>query len=273
MGRVVRLYKNIIFISVIGLLVSFTFLFSCRSSKKLAKPSLETYNQYKEKYDFITDNAFDFDWFSSKISLKSGGLSANGQIRMQKDSVIWLSLSVFIEVARIKITPDSVFFYNKLQSEYYAGDYTFLEKNFLLKVDFATLQSIFVGNDLPMYGKPRYISYPDTENSSEVTYQFIDRIISEDQITKTERQMLNVGFSDGKIHSGTTLSQGFELSTRYANFISTEKGLFPTNHVYLLKDYATNQMIELELKFDTPVLDKPLTFPFSVSENAKPISF
>lgn len=64
------------------------------------------------------------------------------------DSIIYLNLNRSgIELVRVVLTPDSVTYVNKLQHEYYAGDYTFLRRVFGLPLDFDMIQSLLNGVD------------------------------------------------------------------------------------------------------------------------------
>lgn len=193
---------------------------------------------------------------------------------MHKDSVIWLSVTKFIEVARIKLTPDSVYFLNQLQNEYYVGDYSFLQKNFGLEMDFGILQALFTGNDIPVYGKLTYAAYRHLEDSSKVVFQFKDRPLFKGNKLKAEKQYLAVNLDNGRICFGAyTLSKQMEFESEYLKYTATERGYFPTEQEFIVKDYSANKMYGIELIFDKPALDKPLTFPFNIPNKAKPISF
>ena len=254
---------------------------SCRSTKKLSQSSTASngtfipFEKYKEKYDFIADNAFTFDWFSAKFTIKTGDLSASGQIRMRKDSVIWVSVVKFIEIARIKLTPDSLFFHNKIQNEYYAGDYAFLKKNFGIEMDFALLESLLTGNDFPLYKKIPYVMYQTPSAAQEIIeFSCRDRVLFKgNSSVKVETQTLHIGFSDGRIRSGMfRLSQGIECRTHYSQHTETARGYFPKSQIFELKDFASQKAYGFELRFDLPILDTPQSFPFSIPNSAKLIS-
>ena len=77
----------------------------------------------------IEDNSFEFDNLQAKFDVKfkdkyGGNVGLKGQLRMQNDSVIWLSLSLKlgVEVARVMITDDSVKFINRTDRTYFAID-------------------------------------------------------------------------------------------------------------------------------------------------------
>ena len=68
-----------------------------------------------------------------KVSLEKEEekLAFQGYFVNRIDSIIYLNLNRSgIELARVVLTPDSVIYVNKLEHEYYAGDYTFLRRVF-----------------------------------------------------------------------------------------------------------------------------------------------
>ncbi len=132
------------------------FLFSCKSTRHVIKEPIKEYGA-DFLFEKLKENEFKFDWISAKFKLdividkKKNSLT--GQLRMRKDSVLWVSFSpaLGIEMARLLITTDSVKFINRINKTYFLGDYK-LVNNFLdSNVDFDVLQSILLGNDLTYY--------------------------------------------------------------------------------------------------------------------------
>ncbi|GGK75342.1 DUF4292 domain-containing protein [Rufibacter glacialis] len=94
----------------------------------------------------------DYTYFSAKgkVQSENSGLSANITLRMKKDEVIWASVQKLgFEVARLKITPDSVYMVNKVQNETLIGSFALLAKRYNVDVDFKTLQELLIGNYVP----------------------------------------------------------------------------------------------------------------------------
>ena len=62
------------------------------------------------------------------------------------DSLLYIHLSVAgLEAGRALATPDNFLYINKLQKNYYDGDYTFFQQFLELDIDFYTFQAIFTG--------------------------------------------------------------------------------------------------------------------------------
>src|SRR5690606_14821280 len=74
-------------------------------------------------------NEINFNYLSGKAKInyadKNTDVNAALNIRVKKDSVIWLSLTVAlgIEASRCLITKDSLFMLDRINNHYYAYDY------------------------------------------------------------------------------------------------------------------------------------------------------
>lgn len=74
-------------------------------------------------------------------------ITISGQVRLGRDSVLWLSANKLIELGRAKFTPDSVFVYAKVMNRYFAGTYADLQGVLGISTDYATLQTLFMGEN------------------------------------------------------------------------------------------------------------------------------
>ncbi len=72
-------------------------------------------------------------------------------IRMKKDSIIWISVvpALGIEVARVRITPDSVALINRLEKTYFADNLQALKTRFNVDLTFNMVQALLIGNYVP----------------------------------------------------------------------------------------------------------------------------
>ena len=91
----------------------------------------------------------DFRFMTAKGKAQFGDQAGNINLRIRKDSVIWISASLIgIEGGRIYITRDSVQVLDKLHREYYAGDFEYLSQRLNVPVNFEMLQALLLGNYL-----------------------------------------------------------------------------------------------------------------------------
>jgi hypothetical protein len=96
----------------------------------------------------------DFRFLSAKgkaqFDLQGNQQAANINVRIRKDSVIWISASLIgFEGVRAYITRDSVQVLDKLHREYYAGDFAYLSQRLNVPVNFEMVQALLLGNYLP----------------------------------------------------------------------------------------------------------------------------
>ncbi|MCR5192642.1 MAG: DUF4292 domain-containing protein [Bacteroidales bacterium] len=76
------------------------------------------------------------------------GVAVTGQIRMLRDSIIWISVNKFVEMGRIVATPTRVRGFVRIPGVYFDGGYEEIASRWGIDVDFATLQALLLG-DLP----------------------------------------------------------------------------------------------------------------------------
>ena len=66
--------------------------------------------------------------------------------RMEKDKAIWLSAP--LGIAKVLITPEKAAFFNRLDSTYFNGDFSYISRLLGVEVDFDALQNLLLGNAL-----------------------------------------------------------------------------------------------------------------------------
>jgi len=154
--------KRLIFFSfaIVALLAS------CRSHKNLErsdntvdKPATNTATT--PALDFVRN--VDFKYYTANFSCEVEGIAVSGQIRIARDSMIWISVNKFIEVGRVVITPDSVKGFARVVNKYFTGSFADLKQRFGLDLDYASLQALLLGN-LP----PRCLSSGKPERSGDM---------------------------------------------------------------------------------------------------------
>lgn len=92
----------------------------------------------------------------------------SGNFRIQKDSLIWLSLSMFgFEGARAMLTPDTFRLLNKISNEYLVKHQNFIQNWLLLPLNFNMLQQLIAGEIISINEKATLAA---TEDSSYTIY-------------------------------------------------------------------------------------------------------
>ena len=98
------------------------------------------------------ENEIKADWLSSDANANYAGkpmnVSADMNIRFKRDSIIWINVKKlgFVNIARVKVTPDSVFIVNYLQNSYIAKDLKYIETKYNIPADFKLIQNLLLGN-------------------------------------------------------------------------------------------------------------------------------
>ena len=128
---------------------------ACKSSNKVAtsvvKPDVTPPLSIQTIFKNLENNEIKADWLSGDVDADYKGkpmnLSASMTTRFRRDSVIWLNIKKLgFNIARAKVTPDSIFVVNYIQSNYIAEDLKYIEKKYNIPADFKVLQNILLGN-------------------------------------------------------------------------------------------------------------------------------
>lgn len=126
------------------------FLGSCKSSKKVFDGTLDENLSAKTIIRNHYKNQVDFRTLSSRVRIDySDGESTQSvtvSLRIEKNKAIWISAP--LGVVKAYITPERVSFYNKLQNEYFDGDFTYLSKLLGAELDFDKVQNLLLGQAL-----------------------------------------------------------------------------------------------------------------------------
>ena len=141
---------------------------SCKPTKEITvqkeitpQPAISKEITKDSVFDNMSKSQFRFEWLTAKFSADyeadNNNTSFSGQIRMRKDSVIWISISKFsIEIARMLITEDSVQFINWMDNYYFKSDFNYINRFINNAVDFDMLQAFFIGNDFKYYENDKF---------------------------------------------------------------------------------------------------------------------
>jgi hypothetical protein len=133
---------------------------SCKSSKVNSEGKVDERlttkviikNHYKNQLAFRTISG------RMKVEYNDGSAvqSINVSLRIEKDKAIWLSAP--LGVVKALITPKRVTFYNKLQNEYFDGDFDYLSNLLGTDLDFSKVQNLLLGQALFDLRTEKYIS-------------------------------------------------------------------------------------------------------------------
>lgn len=120
-------------------------LTGCRSQKEAAATRPETRTETPPAV--VTPPAYVPAYYTANFACTAQGMTANGQIRMQQDSVIWLSATKVIELGRAMLTPDSVKVYVKVAGRCFRGSYMDIYRRFRYRTTFDEVQKMLTAPD------------------------------------------------------------------------------------------------------------------------------
>ncbi len=249
------------------------FMVSCKSARSVIK---EPIKEYGADYIFekLKENELKFDWFSAKFNLdlvidnKKNSLS--GQIRVRKDSVIWLSLSpaLGIEMARMIISTDTVKFINRINKTYFVGDENIVNDFLDSNVDYDVIQSILLGNDLTYYEDGKFRATYDSKEYHLVTgdrqklKKYVKTQADAERIFIQNILLNPETFKITQMKIKEVKKENKKLDATYSDFNHIDDQLFPHKVFY---DLVADKNIQVNLRYSKIVIDKPQDFPFKIS--------
>ncbi|MFT3932943.1 MAG: DUF4292 domain-containing protein [Chitinophagaceae bacterium] len=181
-------------------------------------------------------------------------------IRMQKDSIIWISVNATIfsyEALRVLITPDSVMVLNKKDKIVQLRSVSYLKEITDLPFDFHTVQDLLLGN--PIYLDSNVVSYK--KNDQSITLMNIGPLF---------KHLLSITNGDFLLQH-SKLDDVDPLRNRTADLTYT--GYENQNGV----KFATERRIsvsekgklDVDMNFKQYSFNETLSYPFSIPKNFK----
>ncbi len=212
-----------------------------------------------EKLKAVKSSQASFNTLSGKakaaLSIGSNSNDVTMNIRIKNNEAIWVSVTAIagLEVARALITPDSVRVINRLENEYIKKPFSYLYDFTNNKINFATLQSILVGNvisDLLTESTEININGTQAELESNIE-SMMYKILVDD---KNKVVSLNL----------TDAAAAQSLFVSYGDFQAVSQQQI--SHSIVMKSQAKSKNISLDLKFSKIELDVPIDIPFRVPD-------
>jgi hypothetical protein len=201
----------------------------------------------------------------SKISFKSHQQdidNANVNIRVRKDSLIWLSVSKLgIEAVRGLITRDSIVIIDKIHREYSVYDFPALSKQFNFNMNFALLQALIVGN-LPLPKRPA--QKIKNERDYLLLRQSEGKVLVENYIGEQDRKLKKLMVTEQPTKN--TLRLDYEDFTSLNNFVFPYTSLVTVDY----KSQSDGQFYQTLLRIKhnkVELVEKNPGFPFTIPSN------
>lgn len=245
---------------------------SCKTKRAIIKRPLKEQGEtfLLEK---MAESELDFKSFNARCAVtvitdKKSKTDFRGQLRIQKDSIIWMSLSpaLGIEVARLMITQDSIWFINRIDKTYFKGDYDFINSFFQTTVDFDILQALLLGNDMVDYEDENFrasIDAMDYRLSANRRAQKKKLLRDEESPNILVQNIwLNPDhFKIVKVNLKEFGEENKQLEVRYSRFGAVHDQLMAGMLEMLLQ---AEKKLQITMQYNGIAIDESLKFPFNI---------
>ena len=251
--------KNFTYSIVLGLL----FL-GCKSTKTVrstetldpkmsVKQIVKNHNKFQSKFNTLQGRL--------KVEYIQGDRSEvhTLTLRMENDKTIWVN--AFLNMVRVKITPERVRFYNKLDNTYFDGDYALISEFLGADLQFENLQNLLLGEAIfdlkskEFKKAPHANSYKLTPKQPNALFDLL--YLVNPTYFKLDAQQLS------------QTAEKNVLKIQYRSYQKVEGLVLPENIAITATN--TNEQTTLNLNLKSVSLEQPLRFPFNIPKGFKAI--
>ena len=262
MNRQIHIKQQIFrIVFVIAILL---FVASCKSTQSIvASGKASDKLSAKQVIKQHQKNDADFKTLQGKVKIditqnqKEQGSTFN--LRIEKDKVIWLSAK--LGLARMMITPEKVRFYNKLDNEYFDGDYKLLSDFVGVDLDFNKVQNILLGQAIYNLKEEPY-----TVSVNENSYALQP---------KDQSALLELFYLINPSHFKMDSLQLFQqlkkriLQVDYKSYQEVKKQILPKDiRIIAVED---SDEVAITMEFKSLTLNEDVRFPFRIPAGYKEI--
>jgi hypothetical protein len=272
---------NLLLRSII-VIVFATCISACTSSRKAIRTPIK-----EQGAEFLTtklkEHELKFDQFSAKFSVtyqvNGKKTSASGNLRIEHDSIIWISISpaLGIEAVRFMLTPDSIKFINRLNNTYFARNFAYINQLLNKTLDYDMAQAFLLGNDFSLYDSTSFKASVDNQQYKLITEnrrklrRFVRR--SEDEISiPIQAIWLDPGnFKVLKVLLKEAERDSRKFQATYSEFESVNEELIPGNLEFKVE--TDKQKISIKIIYSKIQINQDQTYPFRIPDTFKETDF
>lgn len=246
---------------------------SCSATRKIIKePLKEQGTEYLFKN--LKEHELKYHYFAAKFSASftenKKETQITGQIRIKRDSLIWVSISPLmgIEMARLLITNDSIWFINRMDNTYFSGNLEYINKLINSSLDFDMVQSFLTGNDFSRYENT---SFKGGIDNSEYTLETSNRhklkkYLKDNRDIKIPLQRIWLNpenFKISRILIRELMPNGRKAEAVY-NYETIDGQLVPIKVNFDVE--TEKEKTRLDISYSKVTISDSLQFPFKIPE-------
>ncbi len=253
-----------------SLLFSLFLLASCSANRQLQQADGTTTVKLKKrsaKYlqKQLKAQELAVDWLSARARITFKDPTQvrkfNADIRMRKDSVIWMRIKKLkVEAFRILITTDSIYVIDRLKKEYYVEDLKLVEEKFNFPGQFQALQTTILGN--PYFFEQQKLSASVANQQYQLTGDSGVRTKSDYFLNGQTYTLEEMAFFD--------VERNRKLNILLEAYTPVLEGAFQFAHnrQFEVESEETGD-VTIKMKFSKVELNVPKSIKFSISSRYK----
>jgi len=243
--------------------LSLLFLTACSTKKRVQADGTTIVDLKKRSSKYLLKKMkakeLAVEWLSAraKITYKDEAQTRkfNANIRMRKDSVIWMNIKkLSVEAFRVLITQDSIHIIDRLEKKYYIHGLDFVEEKFNFPGQFQALQTAILGN--PYFFDGQKLSSTIADQQYQLTTGAEIRTRSKYLVNGLDYSLEKMSFFD--------VERDRKLGIDLSNYLEVMDDLiFPHKRTYTVESKETGAA-KIEMKFSKIELNVPKNIIFSV---------
>lgn len=240
---------------------------SCKSNKNITGTNVIEKISTKKIISNHYTKDFHQETVFAKLNAKYRGRKSSAtvsiKLRLEKDKTIWMSATKLgIPLAKVKITPNRVIYYEKIKKTYFDGDFSLLSKWLGTELDFEKVQNILLGQAVLNLKKGRYNSIINNQS-----YQLSSKKNNDLFGILFFMNPTNFKLNKQEIRS---LEKQQSLTVSYPKYREIKGEQFPRN--INIRAIDSQNLTIINIEYRSVEFNRKLTFPFSIPNGYKEIN-
>ncbi len=256
----------------------FTILFaltvaSCSTSRRTIKEPLKEQGS-EFLFNNLKANELNYQNFSARFGARfiqdKKETQISGQIRIKRDSLIWISVSPLmgIEMVRFLVSNDSIWYMNRMDNTYFAGSFDNINRIINSTLDYDMLQSFLTGNDFSRYENTSFKSGIDNMEYKLVTTdrRKLKKFVKNNSEVNIPIQHIWLNpdnFKISRIMVREVTPNGRKAEAKYSHE-NIDGQLVPVNIIFDVE--TIDKKTSIDISYSKMVMSDSLNFPFKIPE-------